>query len=110
MRTPKKHHAYFIGALISFNITPKNAPIIRPARPPQIAPNGQRFDPSASPIPAVITKPATKHATDQTEKLNFSGDVGSGGGRLVWGVILIIERKGHPPALPRAIFNEGVMG
>ena len=72
-----------MGALISFNITPKIAPIIRPARPPQIAPNGQRFDPSASPITAVITEPATKHATDQTGKSNFLGDVGSSGGVFI---------------------------
>ena len=68
-----------MGTLISFNITLKITPIIRPARPPQIAPNGQRFDPSTSPIPPANKRPATQHATDQTGKLNFLGDVGSGG-------------------------------
>ena len=72
-----------MGALISFNITPKIAPIMRPARPPKTAPNGQRFDPSASPITATNKKPAAQHATDQTVKLNFLGDVGSGGGVFI---------------------------
>ena len=72
-----------MGTLISFNITPKITPIMRPTRPPQIAPNGQRFDPSASPIPPANKRPATKHATDQTEKLNFLGAVGSGGGVFI---------------------------
>ena len=44
---------------------------MRPTRPPQIAPNGQIFDPSASAIPPPNKKPATKLVKDQTEKLNF---------------------------------------
>ena len=52
---------------------------MRPTRPPKTAPNGQIFDPSASPITAANKKPAAQHATDQTGKLNFLGDVGSGG-------------------------------
>ena len=79
---------------------------MRPARPPKTAPNGQRFDPSASPITAVITEPATRHATDQTGKLNFLGDVGSGGVFII--VLLPNVKATHP--LPGANFNEGVKG
>ena len=44
---------------------------MRPKRPPQIAPNGQIFDPSASPIPPANKRPATQLEKHQTEKLNF---------------------------------------
>ena len=64
---------------------------MRPARPPQIAPNGQRFDPSASPITATNKKPAAQHATDQTVKLNFLGDVGSDGGVFI--IVLLLNVK-----------------
>ena len=61
---------------------------MRPARPPKTAPNGQIFDPSASPITAANKKPAAQHATDQRGKLNFSGDVGSGGGVFITVLLL----------------------
>lgn len=62
---------------------------MRPARPPQIAPNGQRFDPSASPIPPANKKPAAQHEKHQTVKLNFLGDVGSDGGVFI--IVLLLN-------------------
>ena len=61
---------------------------MRPTRPPKTAPNGQIFDPSASPITAANKKPAAQHATDQRGKLNFLGDVSSGGGVFITVLLL----------------------
>ena len=77
---------------------------MRPARPPKTAPNGQRFDPSASPIPAANKRPATQLEKDQTGKLNSLGDVGSGG---VFIIVLLPNVEGLAPATGGDLHRRG---